>query len=347
MPPSFKALAEEGPTEPQTNGQALVLLNRSSEINSAIKKMEEARQNVEELKDYLPRLLGLEDEEGSGFFGALTRFWPGVHDFLPKSLAKFVAEEDDPIQKGEYIMREGINTTQESIKTVAQTAKQERKELGELEADLEIAVKENWDAQKLQRYLAEKSGIKVFPEVLELLNIEHKILPAEVVEARKKDILGRLQRRLKVGEKFMEALGGTLAIGLDNWNFIVQQYYEYTHWASVLKPISDASKAYLSMGGAVFFSRDVLVETLDKSVKALNASVQAVKLGQEHAIASPEMMLLLEDKLSVLRQELVSLGFPAQDEPKSLGDGGEVVEAEVVEVGAVKENTAKPSFELA
>lgn len=330
--PTFTSLAEgevDPVEQPDRPGETLVLLNRSREITNAIEEMEKARRNVEELKDYLPTLMGLEDEgESNGIFGALTRFWPGVQDFLPKSLAKFVAEEDDAIAKGERVMREGINATQLSIKIVAKTAKSEREALQNLAKDLETAQTENWSAERLQQYLTEKSGIKIFPEVLELLKIEHKILPAEVVEARKKDTLARLRRRLKVGEQFMEVMGGTLAIGLDNWNFIVQQYYEYTHWASVLKPIRDASKSYLGMGKAVFFSRDVLVETLDKSVRALSASVQAVKLGQEHAISSPEMMLVLENKLSVLRKDLVSLGFPDQKEPELLE--GTIVEGEVV-----------------
>lgn len=229
------------------------------------------------------------------------------YESLPPSVMKLIAEENDVLELIETLMRSNVNGVQDALRELAACAITKREELNALETDLESAQRENWDAQQLQEYIADKAEIQVYDVVARLLDIEFNALTQEEKDIRKNDLLDNLRSTVVIGGELMETIGKVCSAGLQIFHRGVVQYYNYVNFYRSISVIRDSAKSFIETNHSMYAAKDALVATFRTSLQAIELAVDAASMVNNYSIASGDMKGLLESGRARLDQKLKAL----------------------------------------
>ena len=257
-----------------------------------------------------------------------------MYSSLPSGLVKFIGEETDVLEYIEKLQRTNVDNTQAALRDLAYAAAEKRRQLDELMADIELAERENWDAQKLQQYMASKADVQIYEEVATLLDKEFSVLPDEEKEKRKLELLAHLKSNVMIGETLMGTMAKVCVAGLQVFHKGVEQYYNYVNFYRPIAVMRDSAKTMVDMNQSMTAGKDALVATFQASLQAIDVALDASKMTQAYSIASPDMAKLLESGQQRLEAKIEALAASQQLEHQKQAEVGkpEVVrDAEVVQ----------------
>lgn len=282
---------------------------KDTKLQSAIATLEEFGSSFEDTKEEIKSLMGM----GTGGRRAtLARivYWitPSfLRGVLPEPIQKLMLEYEEPLEAMERYLRERVDNTQTAVMAVADSTFEEKKNWEEFKKDLDTAIAENWDAQRLQNYMAEKAGIEVYDQVANLLAEEFSVLSEEEREERKHWLLEQIKGNIRNKEGVVKLLGGTSTAGLRIFHYGLEQYYSFTNIYKPAIEIRKAAQGITELNASMFAAMDTLCLTFDQSVQAMLLSLQTLKLYQEYNIASPKMARFIEEEYVRIEKELEEL----------------------------------------
>ncbi|MEK7198243.1 MAG: hypothetical protein AAB648_02145 [Patescibacteria group bacterium] len=278
-------------------------------LQENIAALNSSRKELEGINKLVKKALDLPSDRKRNIMGWLLNCLVPTswYESLPSSVMKLMAEENDVLELIETLMRSNIDSVQDALRELAACAITKREELNELEADLETAQKENWNAQTLQEYIAGKSGIQVYDVVARLLDIEFNALTPKEKEIRKDDLLDKLRSTVVIGNELMETIGKVCSAGLQVFHRGVTQYYDYVNFYRPISVIRDSAKALIDTNHSMYAAKDALVATFRTSLQAIELAVDAANMVNNYSIASGDMKGLLESGRARLDQKLKAL----------------------------------------
>jgi hypothetical protein len=271
-------------------------LLKDSALQKTMEGLKQSKKELEELNGYIKKWCNLPvDQKRSIMAKICYHVVPKrAYSVLPSGFLKFMAEEYDVLELIERLIRENVNNTQDALRELAACAIEKRQMLNELGEDLKSAQTENWDAQTLQQYMAEKAGIQIYSEVSQLLDAEFNAILPEEKEKRKNELLDQLGANIKIGEQFMETISRVCSAGIDVFHQGVGQYYNYMNFYRPVAVIRDAAKTLVDMNSSMYAAKDALVATFTASLKAIEVAVDAASMVEKYSIVAPDMGKLLE-----------------------------------------------------
>ncbi|MBI2063041.1 MAG: hypothetical protein HYT61_02240 [Candidatus Yanofskybacteria bacterium] len=229
------------------------------------------------------------------------------YDSLPDGMVKFIAEEYDVLELIERLMRTNVNNTQDALRNIAACAQAKAEDLDNLAADIATAQKENWDAQQLQHYMAERAGVPIYEEVARLLDKEFSILDPEEREKRKIQLLEQLLSNIIIGEELIHTLSKVCSAGLEIFHRGVGQYFDYVNIYRPVAVIRDSAQTMVDMNQSMYASKDAVVATFQASLNAIETAVDAATLVNNYRIASSDLKKLLQTGQSRIMGKLKTL----------------------------------------
>jgi len=278
-------------------------------LRGTIERLKEHKKELEEISDIIKKELDLPSDRKRHFLAKLVySVTPeSFYQWLPDRLTKMVAEEFDALEFLEGLMRQNVNNTQSALQELANTALKKSEDVESLESDIGIALKENWDAQTMQEFMAGKADIQIYSEVANLLAEEFNALTPEDKEKRKTELLSQLQSNVEMGKKLVSALGKVCNAGLQIFHQGVSQYYNYTNFYRPISVIRDAASTMVDMNESMFAARDALKVTFNASIEAIETAVDAAKLIRQYSLSGTDMKKMLESGQSRLEKKLADL----------------------------------------
>ena len=269
---------------------------KDKRLQESIKQLERSGKELAHLDKAVRKNLDLPNDRSRGYiaralhFVIPQRFYPS----LPNSIVKLVAEEYDVLELIESLMKGNIDNVQSALRNLAYTAAEKREKLLELAADIEMAKTENWDAKKLQEYVADKSGIQIYDEISKLLDDEFNILPEKEREQRKTELIAQLESNLALGDVLMQTMGKVCGAGLQIFHRGVGQYFDYINVYHPMTVIRDSARTMTDMNKSMHAAKDAVVVTFQASIEAIKTSVEVVAQTERYSIASADMKGILE-----------------------------------------------------
>ncbi len=295
-------------------------IQSDADLRSAVKKLQESGTNLQGINDDIKEALNLDGGNGRGILAkALAKVTPkSWMPALPARVSRYIMEETDVMNMMESQMEGNLNNTQEALRTIAQVTIKKKEELQQLEEDIKRAEKENWSAQELQNYMAEKAGIEIFDEVVQLLDEEFEALTEEEREEQKQDILNNLKGNIVIGNALLETLRRSAIAGLTVFRQGMKQYHDFTQAQREMSALRDTARELTKTSQAMFAARGVLSEVFIASLEAINHSVKAAQLVDKYSITSGAMLQLLDQGRKTLDKELLEFKQKRKDNMKQL-----------------------------
>ena len=229
-----------------------------------------------------------------------------IQEYLPASLIPYCSEKVDVLVLIEEMQRSNITDLQTSMQKSVTVAKIKREELDQLTEDLIQADDENWDAERLQRYLADKSGVALLPEVSELVSREFNILPPKEKDRRKRYLLRRLKSNIAIRKTLMNTLASVCLSELEILHYALPQYYDFVSVARVLAVIRDAAETATDTNITMYIAGQATIDIHKESIRAIGIAVDAARLIDQYAIASPRTQEALERDSNELKKKLLA-----------------------------------------
>lgn len=278
-------------------------------LQENIAALSESRKELEGINKLVKKALDLPSDRKRSIMAKFLNYLVPTswYESLPSSVMKLMAEENDVLELIETLMRSNINSVQDALRELAACAITKREELNELMADLEVAQKENWSAQRLQEYIAGKAEIQVYDVVARLLDIEFNALTSEEKEIRKKDLLDKLRSTVVIGNELMETIGKVCSAGLQVFHRSVTQYYDYVNFYRPISVIRDSARALIDTNHSMYAAKDALIATFRTSLQAIELAVDAANMVNNYSIASGDMQGLLNSGRARLDHKLKAL----------------------------------------
>ncbi len=236
---------------------------------------------------------------------------------LPQAVKLAIIEDYDALEVIESLQKTNINNTQEALRELAACAIQTRDELDNLGVVVETAKTENWDAQELQAYMAERAGIEIYGEINQLLDKEFSALTEEDKEKRKEELLTQIQNNVVMGQALMETMGKVCGAALQIFHRAVSQYVDYVHVYRPVAVIRDAAKAMIETNHSNFMAKEAIAVTFTNSLEAIKLSLDTAEMVEKYSITAPDMQSLLASGRRELTERLAKLQN-ARVEPLSL-----------------------------
>jgi hypothetical protein len=298
------------------SARAIALINRSGfesvidkNLRSTIEKLKSHKTELEEISAIIKKELSLPIDRKRKFLAQLVySVTPeSFYQWLPDRVTKMVAEEFDALEFLEGLMRQNVNNTQSALQELANTALKKSEEVENLESDIGKAIGENWDAQTLQKFMAEKADVQIYSEVANLLAEEFNALTAEDKEKRKTELLSQLQSNVDLGKKLVSALGKVCNAGLQIFHQGVAQYYNYTNFYRPISVIRDAASTMVDMNESMYSARDALKMTFNASIEAIETAIDAAKLIRQYSLSGVDMKKIIESGQTRLEKKLEEL----------------------------------------
>lgn len=289
-------------------------LSREKNIRSAsdqalqtnIAALEQSRGELGEIDAFLRKALNLPSERGRSLIARFLHFIipQRFYDKLPDPLVKFVAEEYDVLELIERMMRSNINNVQEALRNLANCAVEKREMLEELRRDIEKAREENWDAQRLHKYMLEKAQLEVLPEIEQMLSAQEALLPQEEKGKRQEDLLSQLEANVVIGQELTNTLGQVCSAGISVFHRAAGQYFDYINVYGPVTVIRGAARTLTDTNNAMYASKDAVVTTFQISIKAIGVAVEAANMVSKYSLGSADMKGLMQSEQKRLAEKI-------------------------------------------
>ena len=230
-----------------------------------------------------------------------------MYDHLPQGVVTFIAEEYDVLELIEHKMRDQVNNAQTSLRNIANCAVAKKQDIEELRADLEQAKKENWDAQQIHQYITEKAGILVDPQVEQLLDEQFTVLSLEEREHRRMELFNQLEANTAIGDELCATLGKVCCAGLEVFDKLTGQYYDYVNVYKPLAVIRDSAKMLVDVNKSMYAAKSVVTTTFSVSIAAIEAAVDAASLVAKYQVASEDTRRLFQEGQKRITTRLIEM----------------------------------------
>ncbi|MEW5908039.1 MAG: hypothetical protein AB1643_02580 [Patescibacteria group bacterium] len=262
---------------------------RASQEYKAI--MKELSQEKEELTD-LNRAITKELNINVPFYRKITALCSKI-PFIGKRLADY----GDPLTCIESELRDFIYKVQNSLIALQEMGQLTLDETNHLKEDLKKAQEENWDLNQLRNYFAERSGIDIFPQVADLMELQQdKLMPVELQEKKKNELVENLTATVGLSQQLMNLIAQVIVNSLEIFENSVVQYDSFVHFAGPIKTIKETAQALTDTTSAAYTAREALMITLKKSMEAIEAASRAASLANEYHIRHGEAMTELIER---------------------------------------------------
>lgn len=247
-----------------------------------------------------------------------------LHRFLPEGMTRFVDENTNGLAMIAAALRMNLNNIQNAVSKNIAICMQKKKDFDTLEAVITKIEGENWAIQEIQAYLAQRVGIAVQPEIMQISNIEVDLLSEEKREALRQSMLSHLKEDV-VENQGMNKVSKELCSGMVmafNISLLGLHSYEqrYRHYAIIAESAKDMSK----LSNAMFVSRAALGHTLDVSVEVIEDTFDAFESIARSGASSRETRLQLEQARARISAKVDQL------QTTLIGQDGIVIKGEVV-----------------
>lgn len=275
----------------------IVQFRPNQDIARHMQVLTRSKHELESVNKTIRKFLGLELGWGQTIFGRIFgKVVPRkLYGVMPAAILKWVAEEADILEQIEGMMRECINNNQEAVANLASCALIEAGELQEFVSDIESADKDGWDARKLQEYMAAESQININPSISQLLDEKFDVFTDAQKETKRKELIEHLKALALTRRKLIETLSHTCDAGLGQLNAAVGQYYAYSRVYRPTAVIRNSAKDMLQTDQSLYAARQVLITTIDASVRAIEGIIKSAGAINEYQISSPEFHRMLDD----------------------------------------------------
>ena len=302
----------------------LATIHGNQEFRASIKKLEESRKRLSRLNKVIRSRLSL----GRGariaeYCGkVISPLVPDkVREYLPASIIPFCSEEVDALALIEQSQRSNLTDIQLSLNAMATVARNKRTELDSLKMDIETARREEWDAERLQRYITTRAGIKLYDEVSRLLSSEFQTLPVKEKELRKEHLLARLDSNIEVGKTLMNMLVEVCLAGLETFHYATAEYHDYVHTYRPISVIRDAAKTLARTNETMYLGGDALVATSTESLKAIECVLDTARLTEQYSVASARSKEAFERGRQSLREKILMFRESQKENQRALSFG--------------------------
>lgn len=270
--------------------------NKDRELQKNFQALKDCKKDFEEMSQWLIDTLDLpQNKERSLVARTLRRVLPErFYGIAPAKFSRWIAEETNAADLEERLLRENVDNTQIALVNMKSTAEKQREQLEDFVADIKTAIHEKWDARRLQDYFNEKSDLKVYAEVQELLDEKNALLSPEAKENKRLEILNRLEGNAVGRKRVIDNLVEGCSFGLEVFHAGAFQYFDYVTIMRPLKVIYDATEGMLDMSKASCAAKEVIIRYTKLVDEAFEHIAQATAMAGRYAVASPDVISMLE-----------------------------------------------------
>lgn len=263
-------------------------------LQDSVRLMEKNNQEMNGFDDFLRASLKLPTNRTRGVIAKVMHYitpsW--LYAYLPIRVTKLVAEESDVLELLEGTMRKRIDNQQESLVSLAVAAAAEKEQLGALAADIKQAREENWDALRLHEFMMEHANVAVRDEISRLLSSEFDFISDEDRETRREELLGQLEKNIEAKQALAKQLATFCSSHLGVFHRLTGQYFDYVQVYRPIQIMRDSAKTSAESNQAMYAARDALAATIEMSVKATEAAMEAARLIGDYSISAETQKLL-------------------------------------------------------
>lgn len=210
--------------------------------------------------------------------------------YVPADYAREAIAAYDPLEIMEQRMRQNVDTIALTLRDIAVTAKEEQDRLQKFLNDLKQAKDEKWDAARLQRYMAEESGVKISEEVLDLLQGGYGMLPEEDLTRWRNKFLQDIDTVIANKQEYRKVLGVFFASVFVTVNYGIEQLFDFVENKRPLTVIRDAAHNAAELDQAMFLSKQAVSETFRTAVNVIVQTLGHVWQIEDDSIAAPHDM---------------------------------------------------------
>lgn len=278
-------------------------------VQESARSIKESAEELENLDSRLREELDIPLDKTKSLMARLLnvvipkRFYPD----LPKGLIRYVGEAQDVIVQIGSDRRRHVNNIQEGLRDLYHAAVAKKEQLAELRAHIETAQNENWNARRLQEYMARSSDIEIYSEISQLMDQEFGILGEEEQEARKQQLLEQLHRAVAGGERFMKLMAATVSGGLSVFSVGVASYFEYELFEQDVIQMRKAAKTFIDVNKGIYAGRAAITGTVQASVDAIRKAVRMAELYNKCSLVSDDFLKVLDEAEGLVSKDVKSL----------------------------------------
>ncbi|MCC7104202.1 MAG: hypothetical protein IT307_03600 [Chloroflexi bacterium] len=253
-------------------------------------------RTIVQLASDLKRLASRQEQLQSQLLRSLSEAAPlwrraagAVGRVLPRSLAQPLLRASDPLVVVERMLRGHLDEAQSVLGQIAMAARVQHEEIAMLQSDLTAARREDWSLDALRRFMAERAGFPIRPDVAELLaREESELLDAEMRSARREEVLSSLEQALAVERTVLDALGETARHSIRMLERGLSQYHAYVRVAPQVRMLREAAAEMAGTQAAGLAAREVLLQTLEASADRIRLLAETSQQAEPQKLTSPE-----------------------------------------------------------
>ncbi len=282
---------------------------RDNELGKVIERLAGRKKELEKIDKQVRETLELNPANPfTKLARSICRVVPkGLSSKLPASLAKYCADQRDVLEHLETAFRGNITNIQEDLKLLAACAGAKNDEMLQLEKDLLEAEEKNWDAKKLQDYMARRAGQIPDKEVAALLDTEFTMLPDEQKEIRKQYLLRQLRSQIVLGRELISTMGRVCSGSLAIYHTAITEYASYVNTMRPMQRIRDMAQVLVDANTTVCVAPDAIKQIFKASVESLGTALETAKRMEQLSVAagSCDLTALMERGRDQLDRQLL------------------------------------------
>lgn len=280
-----------------------------SALRDALAALSQSHKRLIKMDSFIRKSLALPKDRQRGLLVRLISFMvpKTLYPILPQTLVERTAEESDALVSVGSSMRRNVDNAQDALCELGSCASEGRQALNSLEADIRKAKEENWDAQRLQQYMADRAGIQIYDIIAKLLNFEFDTLSGETKEERKQALLDQLESAVVIIRSLMGTVDKACSVGLGVLHKLMVQYFLYTNFCIPVAVIRDSAITMLDSDGSLYAAKDALLTTLQEALTGLEYAADAASMVDRYTLASTDMDDVLKAGQERLNEKLKAL----------------------------------------
>lgn len=276
------------------------------QIKQYAKDLQKSKKELHTIDDKIMRLLS-KGMKRSLLAGILPYLPQWSLQYFPGSALDGAVGEYNPLEVMEERIRTCVSGMAIGLKDIAETTQEENVRLDQLLQDLRRAREEEWDAARLQQYIARESGAEFDEEVLDILQGMFALLPKEDLLRRKNAFLRDLEEVIQSKQKYREALKALCVAGFMVANYGIKQLFDFVENKRPLIILHDTAEDIVGLDEAMFLAKEAVAQTFDASVGVIVDALDNVGHLENYSMVSPEMQKKLQEGTEKINGALLRL----------------------------------------
>lgn len=285
-----------------------LLTQNNSELKKVLNDLEKGRNELVDTTNKIREALEVindKEEDLSRKENEYNFFAKIVSKVVPsKYLSGKFWEREEALEDLEKKLRVCLDRIQGSIAAIAKFGIEKRESQDILRETIDEAIEEKWDPEHLQKIITELAGFEIYPEIEELLSLESGVLSPAVKEERRDALLNDLKASYEIGERLMDLFAKAGNSGLIIFQKALSEFYQFNQLFRPIILLKRSVQDMSKMDQLMFIARDALFETLEKSMRLLALTIDAIRLLPENSIISIKTDELLKRNIQHVEEKL-------------------------------------------